>query len=220
MAQWENSVLTNAGFTLLQRCLGGEQLFLDHAVGGTGQTDPAQLPELIALENQVQQLPIIQQKPLYNGRQVGSLITNMELNYGYQMTQYGIYAHIGADPPVLMAVLQDSVGLSIPSKTDIPEFHFVYYCIIDFVSAAVWHYTLEPSLMKPRIEPIDPSPGTPGTLSQFYVNSDTGSLFVCIDTGGGQHYTWLEVVRGTSTSGAAVCGAAYVGASYLMKPTI
>lgn len=219
MAQWEHAVVTNAGFELLQRCLGGEQFYLDHAVGGTGQTDPAHLPELAALVNQVQQIPIVQQKAVYNGRQVGALITNLELNYGYQMTQYGIYAHIGNETPVLMAVLQDSAGLAIPSKTDIPEFHFIYYCVIDFIHASVWHYTIDPSLHKPRIEPVDPTPDTPGTLSQFYVNVDTGSLFVCVDTGGGQHYTWLEVVRGTSSSGAAVCGASYVGASYLMKPT-
>ena len=218
MAQWEQAVVTDLGLALLSRCLAGEQLYLDYAMGGVGTVPVGQLRQQTSLYNQKQEIPIINQKAVFNGRQVAGLITNLELENSYQMTQYGVYAHIGKENPVLMAILQDSEGLYIPSRTDIPEFHFVFYNIIDLINEAVWHYTIDPSLMKPRMEMTDPTQDAPGALSQFWVNADTGSLFVCVDTGGGLRYTWMQIVTGSVASGAAILGAAFFGAAHLMSP--
>jgi len=194
----------------------GKRLFLDRAMGGTGHYPPETLREQTVLANQRQIFPIIQQKNVHNGKQVGSLISNTEITDSYMMTQFGIYAHIENEPPVLMAILQDEEGMKIPSRTEIPEFHFMFFVVIDFSNDAIWHFIIEPSLHKPRIEFTDPTTTTPGAVSQFYVNADTGSLFVCIDTSGGV-FTWLNIVSGGINSGAAILGASYFGAAYLMS---
>jgi len=213
---WNNAVVTNAGMLLLQQVLEGKQLYLDYSVGGIGTVPQSELKEQTALVNPRQQYPIVQVKNVHNGKQIGSLITNLEVTHSYQMTQFGIWAHIESNPPVMMAILQDDAGLYIPSYADIAEFHFVFYAIIDFSNEGTWEFVIDPTLMRPRLDMVDPTSITPGTISQFYVNVDTGSLFVCIDTRGGV-YTWLQLIYGSIASGAAILGASYFGAAYLME---
>jgi len=215
---WENAVVTNAGLLLLQQVLEGRRLFLDYAMGGTGTYPPETLKSRTSLLNQKQQFPIIQQKNVHNGKQVGALITNFELPESYMLTQYGIFAHIEGGPVTLLAILQDSEGLKIPSRTEIPEFHFVFYVIIDFSNEAIWEFTIDPILNRPRLEMTDPTPTTPGAISQFYTNVDTGSVFQCIDTRYGV-FTWLQLIEGGIASGAAILGASHFGAAYLMERT-
>ena len=184
---WNKSVVTNAGLLLLQQVLEGKRLFLDYSTGGTGSVPPEFLKEQTALVNPRQQFPIVLAKDMYNGKQVGSLITNFDVADSYYMTQFAIWAHIDNQPPVLMVLLQDDEGLYIPSRTDIAEFHFVFYANVDFSNEASWEFTIDPTLMRPRLDMVDPTSITPGAISQFYVNVDTGSVFVCIDTTGGTY---------------------------------
>jgi hypothetical protein len=213
---WNHAVVTNQGLLLLQAVMDGRQLFLDHAMGGTGHVTPDTLKEQTALANQRQKFAIIQQKNVENGKQVGSLITNTDITEKYNMTQFGIYAHIDNEPPVLMAILQDDEGMRIPSRTDIPEFHFVFYAIINFSNEAIWHFVIDSTLNKPRVEGVDPTKTTPGTVPQFYVNVLTGALFVCIEIRG-TDYIWLPIVNGRSLSDFAFLGASYLGGAFLSE---
>jgi len=213
---WDKGVVTNEGIQLLRQVLDGKKLHLDYAVGGIYTVPLEELKEQVALISPKQQFPIIQSKDMHNGKEIGCMITNNEVTESYKMTQFGIWAHIENQAPVMMAILQDSEGLYIPSRTDIPQFFFVFYAIINFSNEASWEFTIEASLNRPRLDMVDPRPSTPGTLSQFYVNVDTGSLFVCIDTSDGI-FTWLQLVEGSIASGAAILGASYLGAAYLME---
>jgi len=215
---WSDATVTNAGLLLLQQVLEGKQLYLDYSVGGIGTVPPDTLKEQTSLVNPRQQFPIVQSKDVQYGKQVGSLITNIELTSSYQMTQFGIWAHIDSQAPVLMVILQDQddEGLYVPSRTDIPEYHFVFYANIAFSNEAPWHFTIDPTLMRPRLDMVDPTSTTPGAISQFYLNVDTGSLYVCIDTSGGV-YTWMQITIGGFASGAAILGASHLGAAYLME---
>jgi len=196
---WDNAIVTNNGLKLLQQVLEGRQLWLDYAVGGAGTAPVESLPEMSSLLDQRQVFSIIHVADVNNGKQVAGLITNLELNTGYTMTQYGVWAHIDDEPPVLLAILQDDKGLEIPSRTDIPEFHFVFFTIIDFMNSAEWKYVIDPRLMRPRLDNVDPTTTSPGGFSQLWVNINTGSLFVCIDTSGGV-FTWLELKRNELTA--------------------
>jgi hypothetical protein len=63
---------------------------------------------------------------------------------------------------------------------------------------------------------VDPSPATVGAVSQLYVNTDTGTLFVCVNKEGLVH-TWIRVgISGSVSSKASILGASFLGASYLM----
>ena len=188
---WENAIVTTRGMQLWQRVLEGKPLILDYASGGTGTVSPDILADQTALVMERQRFPIIGLRDVNKGKKVGGLITNRDLNAGYHMTQYGIWAHVDNNRPILLCILQDSVGMPIPSRHDIPDFHFVFHSVIDFNNEAQWEYTIDPALMRPRVEKVDPTTSTHGAVSQFYFNESTQTLFVCVDTQGGV-FTWRE----------------------------
>jgi len=81
---------------------------------------------------------------------------------------------------------------------------------------AAGHLLLLIEQIRPILGGADPTESTIGAVSQFYVNIDTGTLFVCIYKEGLIH-TWLRVgSSGSVSSKAAVLGASHLGASYLM----
>jgi len=269
---WDNAVVTNQGVALLLQVLDGKKLWLDHAGGGTGTVPPDTLMQQTALVDQKQRFSIISAINVDDGKKVGGLITNIALETGYQMTQYGIWAHIEGGDPVLMAILQDPAGLPIPSRTELPEFTLTFYAIIDFSNEAQWYITIDPTglvsmasmsaaitvavnnvmealalglatkqnkimatgLLKGLGDGVvvsakpgedftaatilaveDPEETTPGALGQFYVNKDSGELFVLIAIDD-DVYTWLSTGGGGGrSSNMAFLGNSYSGNAYL-----
>jgi len=144
---WDSAVITFQGFALLQKTLEGRQLWLDYAAGGIGTVPPVILMAQTGLANEIQRIPIVSSSNVDTGKKVGGLITNVHLNTGYQMTQYGIWAHIDDEPPVMMAILQDPTGLPIPSKNDFPEFTLTFFALVKFKHFDEWKFTLDPSAL-------------------------------------------------------------------------
>jgi len=144
---WANATVTKQGISLLQQSLEGVGLQIDYAAGGTGFVAPESLSAQTALLAQKQQLPIVSITDSDRGKIIGAQITNINLDAGYQMTQYGIWAHNESNPPVLVAIMQDPVGLNIPSKTEIAEFVFTFYSVLAFSEEAEWSFVMDPSVL-------------------------------------------------------------------------
>jgi len=142
---WKNAVVTDKGIALLQRVLGGEILSLDHAAGGTGTVADSSLKAQTTLKNQKQMLTIVGTSANGNSKKINVQITSTGLPSGYTLQQLGIWAHVGSDPPVLFALLQDSIGVSIPSQIEIQDFSLNFFAIIDFSNEADFQLTVDPS---------------------------------------------------------------------------
>ncbi|MBR3767517.1 MAG: hypothetical protein IKL10_04665 [Clostridia bacterium] len=144
---WNNTAVTTAGNALLQRVLAGEQLYLDYAAGGSGTVDTASLMAQTTLINQQQVFNIVGLSKVANGQKVNIQILNAELKTGYIMQQIGIWAHIGAEEPLLFAILQDEKGIDIPSEYEVGDFALNFYAVIDFSNQSEFQITVDPSAL-------------------------------------------------------------------------
>lgn len=144
---WNNAVVTNGGVALLQQVLGGKQLILDSAGGGSGTVDTAALIAQTALKNKVQTFNIANAIDVSGGKRISVLITNKELETAYDMQQLGIWAHIGTGAPALFAILQDDKGINIPSESEMPDFAANFYVIIDFSGSSNIQVSVNPQTL-------------------------------------------------------------------------
>ncbi|MEG1491125.1 MAG: hypothetical protein RR394_02655, partial [Oscillospiraceae bacterium] len=144
---WDDAVVTNGGVALLREVISGNALVLDNAAGGTGVVPAVALMAQTALATQKQTFPIVSSTVVGNGKKVKIQITNTTLTTGYTLNQIGIWAHIGNNPSVLFAILQDAAGMPIPSSTEITDFTMSLYAVIDFSNAGKFSLTVDTSTL-------------------------------------------------------------------------
>ena len=144
---WDEAVVTFQGVKLLDRFLDGERFHLDNAAGGTGTVAPAALMAQTALKAQKQRFDIVGVKDDEDGKKINIQIVSQGLAAGYLMQQAGVFAHVEDEPPILFAILQDSAGISIPSKDDIPDFAMNFYVKIPISGDAKFTFTFNPSAL-------------------------------------------------------------------------
>ncbi len=140
---WNNAVVTNAGVAMLQQVLGGATFTIDNAAGGSGTVPVASLLAQTALKTQRQTFNIVGVTNETNGKKINIFITTIGLVTGYTMNQIGIWAHTANNPSALFAILQDEVGIAIPSETDIPDFALNLYTVIDFSNESEFNLTID-----------------------------------------------------------------------------
>ncbi len=144
---WDNAVVTNSGIDMLQRVLVGETLVIDGAAGGSGTVPAPMLMAQTALANQKQDFSVVGSSSVANGKKIAILIANAGLQSGYTLNQVGVWAHVGEGDSALFAILQDTVGIAIPSETDIRDFSMNFYAVIDFSNESDFSLTVDTSAL-------------------------------------------------------------------------
>ena len=131
---WDHKAVTTAGKEIITKLLSGAgALTLTRAVIGTGTSDPY---GLAVLEN----LPQVQKEIAYSSEalidettrccKITLQITSQGNTTGFQMRQIGFCGKLTGTSDALIAVLQDTQGVYIPSEAEDPAFVFDFQVIL------------------------------------------------------------------------------------------
>lgn len=123
-------VVTNAGLALLEAfAAGGHTLTLDGASVGAGTVAEANLRLQTAVSDVRDAASIVSAQPIDGGTrykfQVGPADTA-----AYTAHQVGLFAHLDSAAPLLLALYQDSAGVSVPLRSDSPSFAFGLHAVL------------------------------------------------------------------------------------------
>lgn len=147
MSYYSDAVVTNAGDGVLQLYNGGAQLTIDGAVGGTGTVSTSALMAQTALVSQKQSLSIVSYTNVSNGIKLGIRITSYGVTTQYTLNQIGVKAHANNASAVLLALYQDSTGVTIPTYADKPDFAFTFNAIIAMSNTGTLSVTIDTSAL-------------------------------------------------------------------------
>lgn len=125
---WTNSVITNAGRAIMEQWAAGGTLTIDGANAGAGTVDISALRTQTALVNTKQALTLKSYSRSSEG--VTYKAAFEAAASAYTCNQIGIFGHIGSDSSTLIALYQDSTGIQIPSKAEMPNFAYTFYAIV------------------------------------------------------------------------------------------
>ena len=142
---WDQAVVTNAGKALLQQWAGGGTLTIDGARAGAGAVSQLNLINQTAVTQEKQTLSIISAKQVEGGTQFHVQITAPDA--GYTAKQIGIYGHLGSGDSTLIALYQDESGITVPSKTEMPDFVYAFYATIQGSNTGTLSVTLDTSAL-------------------------------------------------------------------------
>lgn len=142
---WDQAVVTNAGKALLQQWAGGGTLTIDGAKAGAGAVSQFNLINQTAVTQEKQTLSIISAKQVEGGTQFHVQITAPDA--GYTAKQIGIYGHLGSGDSTLIALYQDESGITVPSKTEMPDFVYAFYATIQGSNTGTLSVTLDTSAL-------------------------------------------------------------------------
>lgn len=142
---WDQAVVTNAGKALLQQWAGGGTLTIDGAKAGAGAVSQLNLINQTAVTQEKQTLSIISAKQVEGGTQFHVQITAPDA--GYTAKQIGIYGHLDSGDSTLIALYQDESGITVPSKTEMPDFVYAFYATIQGSNTGTLSVTLDTSAL-------------------------------------------------------------------------
>lgn len=142
---WDQAVVTNAGKALLQQWAGGGTLTIDGAKAGAGAVSQLNLINQTAVTQEKQTLSIISAKQVEGGTQFHVQITAPDA--GYTAKQIGIYGHLDSGDSTLIALYQDESGITVPSKTEMPDFVYAFYATIQVGNTGTLSVTLDTSAL-------------------------------------------------------------------------
>jgi len=148
---WNDAVLVNGGVSMLREILAGEVLTLDNGAGGAGAVSASSLMAQTSLLSQKQSFSIVGVENVANGKKINIQISNIGLASGYNMTQIGIWAHVGSGESKLLAIIQDNIGIAIPSQEEMPDFAMNFYAVIAFSNEASFQLTIDPSVIITKV---------------------------------------------------------------------
>lgn len=140
---WDESVVTNAGAALLERWAAGGTLVIDGATAGTGTVPAVALCNAKSLLDERQTLSITQTRATEGGMQYTMQFSAPE--EGYTCNQIGLWAHLENEPRTLLAIYQDAQGFVLPSKTDMPDFVYVFYALVQMSNEGSLEVTIDGS---------------------------------------------------------------------------
>lgn len=142
---WDQAIVTNAGKALLQQWAGGGTLTIDGAKAGAGAVSQLNLINQTAVTQEKQTLSIISAKQVEGGTQFHVQITAPDA--GYTAKQIGIYGHLDSGDSTLIALYQDESGITVPSKTEMPDFVYAFYATIQGSNTGTLSVTLDTSAL-------------------------------------------------------------------------
>lgn len=121
MATW-NSVKTDKGLALESKMVSGATLSITKCLSGTGMVPVVNLHSQTAVSGIKQTLSMESAIVSNNQFSIRSLLTNLSLSSGYNLSQIGFYATDPDEGEILYAIAQIDTPKAIPSATDSPGY--------------------------------------------------------------------------------------------------
>ncbi len=146
MANW-TAVITNDGDQELKGLLSCQTLSFVEARGCAGTVPEAALSAQSTLPGWTQKAVITEVKR-------GEDVVEVKLRFGaadtaYTMHRIGLWVKVGDGEPVMVSIYQhQGNGVDIPSKTENPNFSYVYYAGLTIKNGQVIALTIDPIAMK------------------------------------------------------------------------
>ena len=127
---WNDAVVTNAGKELLAQWLGGGEFVIDSAATGQGTVAASLLMGQTELVSQKQNMSIVKAENIGGGRRLQLQLTSEGVTNAYTINQIGIWARLGNGAAKMIAIFQDSTGISVPTFEQMPDYVFTFYATI------------------------------------------------------------------------------------------
>ena len=127
---WNDAVVTNAGKELLAQWLGGGELVIDSAATGQGTVAASLLMGQTELVSQKQNMSIVKAENIGGGRRLQLQLISEGVTNAYTINQIGIWARLGNGAAKMIAIFQDSTGISVPTFEQMPDYVFTFYATI------------------------------------------------------------------------------------------
>lgn len=127
---WNDAVVTNAGKELLALWLGGGELSIDSAATGEGTVSASLLMGQTELVSKKQIMSIVKAEKIGGGMRFQLQLTSTGVSNAYTINQIGIYASLGGGSSKLIALFQDSTGISVPTFEQMPDYVFTFYATL------------------------------------------------------------------------------------------
>jgi len=148
---WSDAVITNAGKTLLsQWAAGGATLTITGAKIGSGTVTAASLMAQTALAAEKQSMSIVNSETVAGGVRLKLQLTSVGVTTGYTGNQIGIWAKLGSGSEILMAIYQDSSGITVPTAAEMADFVFTFYAMLQMSNTGTISVTLDTSAVVTR----------------------------------------------------------------------
>lgn len=147
---WDNSVVTNAGATLLAAWAGGGVLTITRASAGDQTAPVAQLVNLTALTHEVEDLGITESRVVDGG--VRYRVQFDAAQSAYTAKQIGVWGKLGSGAETLIAVYQDEDGIDVPAASDIPDYLFAFFATIQMDNTGELQVTLDTTALVSQAE--------------------------------------------------------------------
>lgn len=130
---WNNAVVTNAGIALYSEALSEQGVIITKALGGSDNCKVGTLTQQINVTSPALKLSIISIVSTDSSKEVTVRIVNTELENPLLLKQIGLYAKNAAEgEEILFALIQDDIGVLIPSHSDNPLFNLEFGFILPF----------------------------------------------------------------------------------------
>jgi hypothetical protein len=127
---WNDAVVTNKGKELLAQWAGGEALDITRAASGQGTVAVALMMAQTGLVGQKQNMSIIRHQTVESGVRFQLQLTSQGVATPYIINQIGVFAKINTGAETLLALFQDSVGVSVPTYAEMPDYVFTFYATV------------------------------------------------------------------------------------------
>ena len=231
MGNWVG-VVTNAGAELLSAWAEGSTLSVYAATAGTGTVAEASLAAQTALTNQKQSVSIISKSVADDADGLKIQVQITAPTTAYTLNQIGLWAKVDNGAGKLLALYQNSDGISIPTASASPDFAYTFYGYISVSNAGSISVTIDTSAtatmsavqaaiaeatagLKPIIATTAPTASTAGVVGQAYIDTAASRIWRCTAANNGA-YTWdplTNVLTGTAAPTTSTAGA--LGQKYI-----
>jgi len=138
---WSDATITDAGSNLLAAWITGSVLNITRAAAGTGTV--ANPYAATSLYNEKQTMSIISVK-----RDGGNVIVKLQATAAataYTMNQIGIWANVDGTETVLLAIFQDTTGISVPQAATSQEFIYNFFATLVVNNRGTMSVTIDSS---------------------------------------------------------------------------
>lgn len=156
---WANTVITNKGLALLAKLTQGNTLDLVDAIVGAGYVTPGTLQKQVEVLNPKQTLKFRPVSYPEDGVcELTMVLTNDELDTGYEATQIGVFATDPDEGRILFFIaqsVQSDKGTTIPSREAMPGYSAEWAFKLKYGQADSVSVTVDPSNTVSRAEMED-----------------------------------------------------------------
>lgn len=149
---WDSGIITNTGKLLLADWLTGKVLNFDGAATGEGTVADAYLMAQTGLVSQKQKLSIINLEKVEGGVRLQLQCTSEGVEKSYVINQIGVWASLDGGEGSLVAIFQDTTGVSVPTYEEMPDYVFTFYATLQMSNEGALTATIDASALVTQAE--------------------------------------------------------------------